>query len=476
MLRYPGELGYALDRVVGRVETAQHHERPGRGRLFRAARVDQREGYHVGKFARVRCARRTSTTTPVLYGPRPPPRATGPSESTAAALPAVRRRRRRRVCVGATPLTPCAGDAVVSRRPNPRRPAHVGRPEGDARRAGSPAPAARARHDSPGQRLLPHRNPRRAGRPRLHRRGTTGFDAVRRAVRPTGRTGQSAPRRRVAALTATVHALPAPATAMISRRAPSSTPTHRHRAGWINLAWRSVCPVAARAAAGHRHGQGNGRAGASTARRRTSSPATASSPTRATARTSQRCGGSTRGAPGPGVSAYEMLDRLGTTAAFEAAAGRVEPVGVGPNADQSRSGSPRLDLLSSRLPFLFPIGRLADVVLPPRSSPRRGHHDQPRGRCCARPPRAGPPPGVVPSCGLAALAERLGRGAYFPTDPSGPMRAPPASAGGIADYAGISWTPRRRRGAVLACPTRRTPARAAVPDRSDPRRRARSSP
>ena len=71
---------------------------------------------------------------------------------------------------------------------------------------------------------------------------------------------------------------------------------------------------------------------------------------------------------------------------------------------------------------------------------------------------------------LAALADRLGRGQYFSDDPRtvfDELRR--ASAGGIADYAGISYERiDAEQGVFWPCPTRRPPGHAAAVRRAVP--------
>jgi assimilatory nitrate reductase catalytic subunit len=101
-----------------------------------------------------------------------------------------------------------------------------------------------------------------------------------------------------------------------------------------------------------------------------------------------------------------------------------------------------LDLLVVADPFLSETAAIADVVLPVTQwAEEEGTMTNLEGRVLLRRRMVAPAPGVRSDTEiLAQLAQRLGCGAQFPADPRAiftELRA--ASAGGVADYAGITW-------------------------------------
>jgi assimilatory nitrate reductase catalytic subunit len=147
--------------------------------------------------------------------------------------------------------------------------------------------------------------------------------------------------------------------------------------------------------------------------------------------------------PAPGVSAYEMLDRLGTDAGVRVLlVGASNPVVSAPNAAHVAEQLAALDLLVVTDFFPSETARLADVVLPTTQfAEEEGTLTNLEGRVLRRRRAADPPPGVRTELQIwHGLAQRLGRGEFFSPDPHvvyDELRR--ASAGGIADYAGISW-------------------------------------
>jgi len=147
--------------------------------------------------------------------------------------------------------------------------------------------------------------------------------------------------------------------------------------------------------------------------------------------------------PGPGRSAYELLDTLG-------AAGGVRTLlvmGSNPAVSAPRAGHVRdrlaaLDFLAVADLFLSETAQLADVVLPSTQwAEEEGTMTNLEGRVLLRQRACDPPPGVWSDTrNIAGLAERLGEGQRFPAEPRAifeELRR--ASAGGIADYAGITY-------------------------------------
>jgi assimilatory nitrate reductase catalytic subunit len=277
---------------------------------------------------------------------------------------------------------------------------------------------------------------------------TTGFDDVRRRVRREWPdrveriTGIP-----VADLVATVHALAGARTAMIltARGAEQHADGTDTVNAWINLAlalglpgrgigsgWATVT------------GQGNGQGGREhglkadqlPGYRKLADPA-------ARAHVAGVWGVDPDELPAPGVSAYELLDSLGTpdgpTVLLLAAS---NPVVSAPNAMHVAERFGALDLLVVTDFFLSESARMADVVLPTTQwAEEEGTLTNLEGRVLRRRRALDPPPGVRSELEIwHELAARLGRGAHFPTDPAAvydELRR--ASAGGPADYAGITW-------------------------------------
>src|SRR5262249_14484926 len=145
----------------------------------------------------------------------------------------------------------------------------------------------------------------------------------------------------------------------------------------------------------------------------------------------------------PGRSAYELLDALGT-----ADGPRVlllfgsNPVISAPNAGHVADRLRALDLLVVADIVLSETAALADVVLPTAQwAEEDGTVTNLEGRVLRRRRAVQPPSGVRTDLEIvASLAERLGAPTAFPAEPRAvfaELRA--ASAGGPADYAGISY-------------------------------------
>ena len=148
--------------------------------------------------------------------------------------------------------------------------------------------------------------------------------------------------------------------------------------------------------------------------------------------------------PGPGPSAYEMLDRLGTDGGVRALLVMgSNPVVSAPRAAHVQRRLGALDFLAVADPFLSETAELADVVFPAAQwAEEEGTMTNLEGRVLWRRRAAEPPAGVRSDLEtIAGLARCLGRGHLFPA------AAPRAvfeelrrvSAGGPADYAGISY-------------------------------------
>ncbi|MDF2979158.1 MAG: molybdopterin oxidoreductase [Actinomycetospora sp.] len=161
--------------------------------------------------------------------------------------------------------------------------------------------------------------------------------------------------------------------------------------------------------------------------------------------------------PQPGVSAYEMLDRLGTDGGVRALMVMASNIAVSaPNTAHVRERLRALDLLVVSDLFLSETAELADVVLPTTQwAEEDGTMTNVEGRVLRRRRAVDAPDGVRSDLAvLADLAARLGRGAHFDDDPRtvfDELRR--AGAGGTADYAGITWERiEAERGVFWPCP------------------------
>ncbi|MFD1721990.1 molybdopterin oxidoreductase family protein [Amnibacterium endophyticum] len=147
--------------------------------------------------------------------------------------------------------------------------------------------------------------------------------------------------------------------------------------------------------------------------------------------------------PGPGRSAYEMLDRLGTADGVRVLLVLASNIAVSaPDVRRVRDRLARLDLLVVSDLFLGETAELADVVLPTTQfAEEEGTLTNLEGRVIRRRRAIDAPAGVRSDLEiLRGLADRLGLGHRIDTDPEvvfDELRR--ASAGGIADYAGITY-------------------------------------
>jgi len=147
--------------------------------------------------------------------------------------------------------------------------------------------------------------------------------------------------------------------------------------------------------------------------------------------------------PGAGRSAYELLSSLGTDDGARALLVMGSNVAVSaPNVRRVRDRLAALDFLAVSDLVLSETAALADVVLPTAQwAEEGGTMTNLEGRVLLRSQAVAPPPGVRTDLEvIAALAARLGAPGLWPTEPEAvfdELRA--ASAGGIADYAGITY-------------------------------------
>jgi assimilatory nitrate reductase catalytic subunit len=277
---------------------------------------------------------------------------------------------------------------------------------------------------------------------------TSGFEDVRRAVRAywpdrvERTTGVS-----VAEMTEAVHALAGARTAMIltARGAEQHADGTDTVQAWINLALALGLPGRGRGSGwGTITGQGNGQGGREHGQKADQLPGYRKLADPADrAHVASVWGVDPDELPGPGVSAYEMLDRLGTEGGVRVLLlAASNPVVSAPNARHVVERLDALDLLVVTDFFLSESAERADVVLPTTQwAEEDGTLTNPEGRVLLRRKAVDPPPGVRTDLEiLHELADRLGRGEFFPTDPAevyAELRR--ASAGGTADYAGISY-------------------------------------
>ena len=442
-----------------RCRATQARVRAGRGRRLRRRRADQREGVPARQVrARRAAAPRTSTTTAASACRRPPRRPTGPSASTAACRSRSRTSRSADVVllVGRQPRRDHAADhAATSTRSAERGGALI---VVDPRRTAT----ARARRPCTCSSTPGHR-PARWPTASLHvlvrdglideayiaapHRGLRG--GARPGRRPTGPSGSSGspacPQARSCEAARDCWAVRATGDGPHRPRRGAAVPGRRQRA-------RLHQPGAGAGPAGprrqrlrlpHRPGQRPGRPRARPEGRPAARLPHDRRPRRAAPRRAAS-GASTRETlPGPGQSAYELLDSLGAEGGVRALlVFGSNPVVSAPRRRPRRpSGSRALDFLVVSDFFLSETAALRRRRAAGRAVGRGGrHHDQPRGpRASARRAAVAPPAGVRTDLEIlvrrsagrlgAARALRLRRG---PASVFDELRR--ATAGGLADY------------------------------------------
>jgi assimilatory nitrate reductase catalytic subunit len=166
--------------------------------------------------------------------------------------------------------------------------------------------------------------------------------------------------------------------------------------------------------------------------------------------------------PVPGTSAYEMLDRLGTDGGVHTLLVFASNIAVSaPHATHVAQRLAALDCLVVSDFVLSETAALADVVLPcTQWAEEEGTLTNLEGRVLLRRKALDPPPQVPSDLQiLRALAERLGCRARFEDRPRAvfdELRA--ASAGGLADYAGITYDRiANEQGVFWPCPNEQHP-------------------
>jgi assimilatory nitrate reductase catalytic subunit len=149
--------------------------------------------------------------------------------------------------------------------------------------------------------------------------------------------------------------------------------------------------------------------------------------------------------PGPGLSACELLAALGRDGegGIRVLLVLASNIAVSaPDVLKVQRGLKALDLLVVSDMFLSETAEVADIVLPTTQwAEEEGTMTNLEGRVQLRRRAAPPPPGVRTDLRfMKELAERLGRGQYFSDDPRAVFdELRRASAGGVADYSGISY-------------------------------------
>lgn len=167
--------------------------------------------------------------------------------------------------------------------------------------------------------------------------------------------------------------------------------------------------------------------------------------------------------PGPGRSAYELLDVMGQEDGIRGLLVMGSNVVVSaPNANHIEERLKSLDFLVVSDFFLSETAQYADVVFPSAQwAEEEGTMTNLEGRVIRRRRAVDPPSGVRTDMQvLCEWARRLGRGQFFafeePQQVFEELRR--ASAGGIADYAGITYEKiEANHGVFWPCPSEEHP-------------------
>lgn len=291
---------------------------------------------------------------------------------------------------------------------------------------------------------------------------TTGFDDVRRSVaswwperveRVTGVPAEQV--RELAALLATAGRV----TVLTARGAEQHSQGTATVLAWINVALALGMCGAPYAGYGCLTGQGNGQGGREHGQKADQLPGyrMIDDPA-ARAHVAAVWGVEPDDLPGAGRSAYELLDALGTDGGPRALLVHGSNVVVSaPNATHVNERLAALDLLVVADVVMSETAAMADVVLPVTQwAEETGTMTNLEGRVILREQAVAPPDGVRSDLDVyAGLATRLGCTAAFPVDPEVAFaELARASAGGRADYAGITYERiRAEHGVFWPCPT-----------------------
>ncbi|MFC5804299.1 molybdopterin oxidoreductase family protein [Streptomyces formicae] len=249
----------------------------------------------------------------------------------------------------------------------------------------------------------------------------------------------------------------APAAMVLTARGPEQQSKGTDTVGaWINLALATGNAGRPLAGYGCLTGQGNGQGGREHGQkadqlpgyRKLDDPA-------ARAHVAGVWGVDPDALPGPGRSAYELLDALGRDVQALLLMGS-NPVVSAPRAAHVEERLRSLGFLAVADVVLSETAELADVVFPVTQwAEETGTTTNLEGRVLLRRRALGPPEGVRSDLEvLHGLAGLLGHEKGFPADPEevfGELRR--ASAGGAADYSGISYRRlEEEQGVFWPCP------------------------
>ncbi|WP_051515373.1 molybdopterin oxidoreductase family protein [Candidatus Blastococcus massiliensis] len=224
----------------------------------------------------------------------------------------------------------------------------------------------------------------------------------------------------------------------------------QHRSGtdtaqaWINLALALGLPGRPGSGWGTVTGQGNGQGGREHGQKADQLPGYRSlADPAARAHVAAVWGIDPDDLPVPGKSAFELLDAIGAHGGVRTLLVLASNVAVSaPDARRVISRLRDLDFLVVSDFFLSETAELADVVLPSAMwAEEEGTMTNLEGRVIRRRRALDPPAGVPDDLKLlATLAARLGAGEKFSGDPETVFEElRRASAGGAADYSGISY-------------------------------------
>ena len=276
---------------------------------------------------------------------------------------------------------------------------------------------------------------------------TTGWDAVRRSAAAywPGRvellTGVAEPdlRRAVRMLGAADRAM-----VLTARGAEQHSHGVDTVLAFVNLALALGLPGRAGSGWGCLTGQGNGQGGREHGQKADQLPGYRSiSDPAARAHVAGVWGIDPDDLPGPGRSAYELLEALGSGGGPRALLLLASnPVVSAPNAGHIARRLASLDHLVVADLVMSESAALADVILPiAQWAEESGTMTNLEGRILLRRKAIDPPPGVRTDLEvLSGLAARLGCPTGFATDPREVLaELGRASAGGVADYSGVTW-------------------------------------
>lgn len=277
-------------------------------------------------------------------------------------------------------------------------------------------------------------------------RRTTGFDAVRARVasfwpeRVERLTGVPAPQlRQVAQVLAS-----AKSAVILTARGPEQQSKGVDTVtAYINLALALGLPGRPSSGYGCITGQGNGQGGREHGQKADQLPGyrMITDPA-AREHVAGVWGVAPESIPGPGVSAYELLDSLGTVDGPKALlVFGSNPVISAPKAASVSRRLSALDLLVVADPFLSETAAMADVVFPVAQwAEEEGTMTNLEGRVLRRRRLMPPPDGVRTDLDvMAGLADRLGKPGAIGTSPTGVFdELCRATAGGKADYSAMS--------------------------------------